>query len=189
MLNLIIFGPPGAGKGTQAKLIAKEYGLTHLSSGNFLREEVVSNSELGQKIKKYQDEGILVPNELLTNLLKNIIKKKFNAQGFIFDGYPRSIQQTHILADILKENNLQLTGAINLKIGEEEALKRLLLRGKTSGRSDDNEKVIKNRFRVYHQETGPILEYYQEQKKLINIDGEKTIKQVATNIKEEIKKL
>ncbi len=182
MKTIIIFGSPGAGKGTQAKLLAKKYNFIHLSSGDLLREEVSSGTILGKKIKKYQDEGILVPNELLTELIEVNVKNNLNSSGLIFDGYPRSIEQANILNNILSKNNLELTTALTLNIEEEEALKRLLLRGKTSGRSDDNEKVIKKRFQVYYKETKPILNYYQEKNKLINISGKNSVETVQKEI-------
>jgi len=189
MANIIILGSPGAGKGTQADLIAKKYNLVHLSSGKLLRQEVVSDSKLGREIKHYQDQGVLVPDKLLTKLIEASIKNNLTHTGFIFDGYPRSKQQAYILADILEKERLKLTLVLDLKISEKVALKRLLLRGQTSGRSDDNERTIKNRFHVYHQQTEPIIHYYQTQNKLITINGERAAEAVFADITRVLKGL
>ncbi|MFA5771082.1 MAG: adenylate kinase [Patescibacteria group bacterium] len=185
MLNFIIFGTPGAGKGTQAELIAKEYGLFHLSTGQALRQELESG-ELGSEIKQYVDQGILVPYELIVKMVNKAIAKNINCPGFIFDGYPRSLSQAEALQNFFEENDLHLDAVINLEIGEEEAKKRIILRGKTSGRSDDNPETISTRFHTYHEQTKPLLDYYQASKKIINIDGEPDIEAVAKNIDQEI---
>jgi adenylate kinase len=190
MLNLIFFGTPGAGKGTQAEIIAAERSLFHLSSGSILRQEIESG-ELGPEIKHYLDSGTLVPDSLITTMMENAITKNISGNGFIFDGYPRSISQAEALYKFFENNNLHLNAVINIEISEDEAKKRILLRGKTSGRSDDNPEVIAQRFKTYHEQTKPLLDYYQELGKIININGEPDIETVATNINqtiEEIKK-
>ncbi|MFA5023659.1 MAG: adenylate kinase [Patescibacteria group bacterium] len=181
MLNLIIFGPPGAGKGTQAELIAKQFKLAHLSSGELLRQEL-KKGELGRRIKKYQDLGQLVPDSLIIEMIEKTAKKKIKGAGFIFDGYPRTIKQARTLDKFLKNNRTKLNLIINLKLSEAEALKRMMLRAKTSGRSDDNAKTIKNRFKVYRNQTKPLLTYYQKQKKIVNIDGRPPIEPIFQNI-------
>ncbi len=186
MLNLIIFGPPGAGKGTQAALIAKKYKLTHLSSGEILRQEL-KNGELGSKIRNYQASGKLVPDALIIKMMESAIQKNLNGRGFIFDGYPRTIKQAKALNKFYQTNKIFLSLIINLKLSEPEAAKRILLRGQTSGRSDDNTKTIRKRFQVYRQATEPILEYYKKQKKLINIDGRPDIKTIFQLISNQIK--
>lgn len=188
MLNLIIFGPPGAGKGTQAILLAKKYKLTHLSSGDLLRQEL-KNGELGKKIKGYQDAGKLVPDSIIIKMMENAVAKNIKGKGFIFDGYPRNPRQAKHLDKFLKGNRLNINAVFNLKLSQEEAAKRIILRGKTSGRSDDNLKTINNRYKVYRKQTAPLLEYYKAQKKVINIDGRPEIKLISKEINTSITKL
>ena len=183
MLNLIIFGPPGAGKGTQAALIAKEYRLTHLSSGDILRQEL-KNGQLGAQIKKYQDAGKLVPDKLIIEMVEKAAAAKMKKTGLIFDGYPRNLKQARSLDKFLNANKTAIDLVLNLKLSEREAEKRIILRGQTSGRSDDNRQTIKKRFGVYRLQTAPLLKYYKEQKKIISIDGRPDIAAVLKNIKQ-----
>jgi adenylate kinase len=185
MLNLIIFGPPGSGKGTQAELIAKKYKLTHLSSGDILRREL-KNGALGKKIKQYQDNGQLVPDEIIIAMMEAAAVKKIMGRGFVFDGYPRNLKQAKSLDKFLRVKKIEITTVLNLKLSEAEASHRILLRSRTSGRSDDNLKTIKNRHKVYREQTAPLLKYYRAQKKLINIDGRPAIPLVAKEIKEKL---
>jgi len=186
MLNLLIFGPPGAGKGTQASLLAKKYTLNHLSSGELLRQER-ENGPLGVKIKKYQDAGQLVPDSLIIKMIEEAIKKDLNGNGFIFDGYPRNLHQAKALDRFLKTLGKNIQIVLNLKLNSKTATERILLRSKTSGRSDDNKKIIASRLQVYRQQTTPLLEYYKTQNKLKNIDGSPAIKSVFQQISEIIK--
>ena len=187
MLNLIIFGPPGAGKGTQAAMIATEYKLAHLSSGEILRQEL-KNGALGGKIRKYQEAGKLVPDNLVIEMVEKAAGKKIKGNGFIFDGYPRNLRQTKALDKFFKAHKASLDIVLNLKLSEAEAERRILLRGKTSGRSDDNHKTIMSRFKVYRAQTAPILDYYHKQKKVINIDGRPKVEIIFKKIKEIIAK-
>ena len=182
MLNIIIFGSPGSGKGTQAELISQKYKLSHLSSGELLRQEL-KNGILGEKIKKYQNAGKLVPDNIIISMMETAIRKKINGSGFIFDGYPRNLKQAKNLDKFLIKNNLPLSLVIDLKLNQKEALSRIIQRGKTSGRSDDNVKTITNRFKTYKIQTKPILEYYKNQKKVISIDGQPAIKDIFEKIK------
>lgn len=186
MNNIIILGPPGAGKGTQAKLIAKEFNLIHLSSGELLRKEATFSNTLGKEIKNYQEKGLLVPNELLTKLIDRDIKKTINSNGFILDGYPRSNKQIDILNTILQKYNLSITRVININISEKEAINRLTQRGKNFRRADDDEKIIKKRFQIYYQQTKSIVDYYQKRNKLLTINGDKPILDVLADIKKEL---
>jgi len=188
MKNFIIFGAPGAGKGTQAKLLANEFGLVHLSSGEILRQEI-KNGELGETVKKYLAAGRLVPGKLIDAIMEKEIKRHKKAKGLIFDGFPRTISQAKYLDHLLKIEGRPIAAVLKIRITEEEGIKRILERAKTSGRSDDNKVTIKNRFKIYHQEMHPILDYYREQKKLIIIDGHGELNEIFQNLKEKIKKI
>ncbi len=186
MTNLLIFGPPGAGKGTQAGLIAEKYHLAHLSSGDILRAEL-SHGELGAKIKAFQDAGELVPDSLVIAMMEKAILDTRNG-GFILDGFPRTIEQSKALDGFLEVNGMKLNAILNLELSEAEATERVLTRGKTSGRSDDNAETAKARFTVYHNQTAPILEHYKAQGKVINIDGRPSIEEVSQTIFNELDK-
>jgi len=186
-MNLLIFGPPGAGKGTQAVLISKRYHLTHLSSGDILRAEL-KNGELSANIKKYQDAGKLVPDNLIIAIMEKVMVKNVKKGGLIFDGYPRTIKQTKALDKFFKTNKINLDTVLNLKLSNAEVIKRILLRGKTSGRADDNIKTIKDRLAIYRSQTAPLLEYYKKRKKVINIDGRPAISDVFKSIVQHLDK-
>jgi len=180
-MNIIIFGSPGAGKGTQAKIIAKNENLSHLSSGELSRQ-MTKNKEFGKVIKNCLDKGNLVPNKIIINIVENYIIKNRKYSGFIFDGYPRNIGQAKALDKLAKKENTKIDLIINLKLNQEEALKRILERSKSSGRSDDNLKTIKNRLKVYKKRTEPLLDYYKEQNKLHTVDGKKSIESISKDI-------
>jgi adenylate kinase len=187
MKNFIIFGAPGAGKGTQAKLLAEKYGLIHLSSGEILRKEIKSG-ELGDKIKKYLAAGRLVPGKVINQIMAKAIRQHQRARGFVFDGFPRTVTQAKELDKTLKKEGQVVDEVLKIRINEEEGIKRIIERAKTSGRSDDNKKVIKNRFKIYHREMHPIIAYYQKQKKLIIIDGHGQIKDIFNSLVAKIEK-
>ncbi len=182
MLNILIFGPPGAGKGTQASLIAKQFKLKHLSSGDLLRQER-ENGVLGRQIRKYQDSGHLVPDSLIIKMFEAAVAKELKGAGFIFDGYPRNLRQAKALDKFFKTHGSALHLVINLKLSATEAARRVVLRGKTSGRSDDNRKTVLSRFQVYLVQTKPLLEYYKKQKKILHIDGRPPVPEVFKQIK------
>jgi len=186
MKNLIIFGSPGSGKGTQAELIAKKYHLTHLSSGEILRQAVGSGSDLGREIQAYQAQGELVPDKLIIQIFQEHLAS-LNRQDFILDGYPRTLAQASDLDEFLKDN--PITAVLNLQLPEEEAIQRILLRGQSSGRSDDNAEVVRNRFGVYRAQTLPLLEYYRKQDKVIDIDGRPAIEEIFEKISEQLDRL
>jgi adenylate kinase len=172
MLNIILFGPPGAGKGTQSSRLIQKYALVHLSTGDVFRYNIKNETELGLMAKRYIDQGKLVPDEVTNNMVKDFIQRNSNSNGFIFDGYPRTIAQGENLATVLREMNAQVTCMMALQVDEDELVNRLLERGKTSGRPDDqDESIIRNRFKVYNDETSPLADYYNKQGKYIAVHG------------------
>jgi adenylate kinase len=172
MLNLILFGPPGAGKGTQSEKIIKQYNLIHLSTGDLLRSEIQAGSELGMQAKTLMDKGILVPDEVVIGMIDNKLKEHRDAAGFIFDGFPRTVKQSEALDALLSTYNESISVMVALVVDDEELLKRLLNRGKTSGRPDDqNEELISKRIQEYNSKTKPVADYYQAQGKFVAIDG------------------
>lgn len=172
MINLILFGPPGSGKGTQAAKLVEKYGLVHISTGDLFRYEIGNDTPLGLEAKSYMEKGELVPDSVTIGMLKNKVEKHPEAKGFIFDGFPRTIPQCEALDSFLTERNETVSALIALDVDDEEIVQRLLLRGKTSGRKDDaNEEVIRNRIEVYKKETSPVFDYYAQSGKSMKIQG------------------
>tara|TARA_R110002124_G_scaffold269958_1_gene438009 strand:- start:156 stop:722 length:567 start_codon:yes stop_codon:yes gene_type:complete len=172
MQNIVLFGPPGAGKGTQSKMLIKERNLIHLSTGDLLRSEKEAGTELGLKAKVLMDQGKLVPDEVVIGMIRNKLESNKDANGFIFDGFPRTEKQAEALDQLLEELNTSISGMIALEVEDEELIKRLLERGKDSGRADDqNREVIENRLKVYQNETAVLKSYYQKQNKFTSING------------------
>ena len=186
MLNVIIFGAPGTGKGTQSQNIIEKYQLVHLSTGDILREEIKNGSPVGLAAKKYIDDGLLVPDSVIFDLLFDRTSKNTNSKGFIFDGFPRNNVQAEILDEKLAEMQTPISLVLYLDVTEEELFKRILLRAQISGRADDTAEVIKKRIEVYTQQTQPLLDYYRQQGKLIPIAGMGTIEEVFALIEKEI---
>jgi len=171
MFNLVLFGPPGSGKGTQSKNIISKFGLLHVSTGDLLRAEKKAETPLGLEAKRFMDNGELVPDEVVIGMISSKIDANPDAKGFIFDGFPRTVAQAEALDNLLSFKNNPINLVVSLQVKEEELIKRLLERGKESGRVDDNEEVITKRIKVYHQETSPVAEFYKEQEKLVTVEG------------------
>lgn len=172
MINLILFGPPGSGKGTQAKQLENKYNLVHISTGDLFRYEIGNETPLGLRAKEYMKKGELVPDEVTIGMLQNKVDASIGAKGFIFDGFPRTIPQCEALDQFLSAKEETVTALIALEVDEEEIVKRLLKRGETSGRADDsNEGVIRNRISVYKEETEVVYGYYDEQCLSSKVDG------------------
>jgi adenylate kinase len=189
MLNLILFGPPGSGKGTQAAKLVEKYNLVHISTGDLFRYEMGNNTPLGLEAKRYMNEGKLVPDEVTIGMLKNKVLAHPEAQGFIFDGFPRTITQSEALDHLMAELNQDIASLIALEVNDEEIVQRLLNRGKTSGRADDNdEEVIRKRMTVYRQETTPVFEYYGQQEKSIALNGMGEVDEIFDSLCNEIDK-
>lgn len=183
MFNLILFGPPGSGKGTQATEIESKYGLNHISTGELFRYELKNDTDIGKEIKNYLDNGQLVPDEITIGMLKKKILSFTNPNGFLLDGFPRNINQAASLDQLFVELNSEVNLLVSLDIGEDEIIKRILNRGKTSGRSDDNDvNIIKSRFKVYQDVTQPVFDYYKKEGKSKAIDGVGTIDQIFNRI-------
>ena len=189
MFNLVLFGPPGSGKGTQSDKIVEEYGLVHLSTGNLLRQEIKDKTPLGLEAKAFIDKGQLVPDEVVIGMVDSYFDAHKDARGFLFDGFPRTITQAKALDKLLELKNTAITQVLMLDVDEEELIKRLVHRGKTSGRSDDaDENVQRKRQEVYRKETLPVAEYYSREKKLKQINGMGTIGEIFERLSASIEK-
>ena len=183
MLNLVLFGPPGAGKGTQSEKLIEKYQLIHLSTGDILRSEIKNGTALGLEAKKLMDEGVLVPDEVVIGMISNKLDLNTAAGGFIFDGFPRTVAQAEALDNLLASKSSSISVMIALVVEPVELEKRLLLRGKDSGRPDDaNPEIIRKRIIEYNSKTAPVANYYKEQNKLTSINGVGTIDQIFDSI-------
>lgn len=172
MLNIILFGPPGAGKGTQAIKIAGKFNLIHISTGDLLRAEVKAGTDLGNAAKNLMDKGILVSDEIVTGMIDSKISQNLSARGFIFDGFPRTLKQAEALDALLAKYNVSITTTLSLEVDEEELYKRISLRGKLSGRADDQDRnTFLKRMQVYREETAPLKKYYSNKGLLTAING------------------
>jgi adenylate kinase len=189
MFNLILFGPPGSGKGTQSERLVEKYGLIHLSTGNLLREEIAAKTPLGLEAKSFMDKGQLVPDEVVIGMIDSSLDHHKEAQGFLFDGFPRTVAQAQALDKLLELKKTNIATVLALDVKEDELIKRLLNRGKTSGRSDDvDESVIRKRLSVYTNETAPVADHYKKTKKYQPVKGEGTVDEIFSSLSEVIDK-
>ena len=183
MINIILFGPPGAGKGTQSARLIEKYGLVHLSTGDVFRYNIKNQTELGVLANSFIDKGQLVPDEVTNHMVKEFIARNNNDKGFIFDGYPRTIAQGENLDRVLEEYQANVTSMIALEVDEDELVIRLLERGKSSGRPDDqDEAIIRNRFKVYNDETSPLANFYAKKGKFVAVKGKGSIDEIFQNL-------
>jgi len=190
MLNLVLFGPPGAGKGTQAEFIVNSFGLDHLSTGELLRCEIAAATPLGLEADKFMKKGELVPDAVVIGIIKKKLNNNNESRGFIFDGFPRTVEQAKALDVLLDENGSPVSGMLSLEVETQELIDRLLSRGKVSGRSDDQcREVIENRINVYNEKTAPLIKYYQTQGKHFGINGMGTVGEIAGRLKSVIESL
>ena len=190
MLNLVLFGPPGAGKGTQANLLIDRYNLLHLSTGDLLRAEIADQTKLGLEAKALMDAGNLVPDEVVIGMIENKIENNPNINGFIFDGFPRTKAQAIALDDLLENKGTLISSMLSLKVEDQEIIRRLLSRGKDSGRADDQDQsIISNRINEYNNKTAPLKDYYSAQNKLSEIEGIGSIEDISKRLNEVIDSL
>ncbi len=189
MLNIVIFGAPGSGKGTQSERIVEKYGINHISTGDVLRAEIKNGTELGKTAKGYIDQGQLIPDELMIDILASVFDSFKDSKGVIFDGFPRTIAQAEALKKMLAERGQDVSVMVDLEVPEDELMVRLIKRGKDSGRADDNEETIKKRLHVYHSQTAPLIDWYKNEKKYKHINGLGTMEGIFAEICEAIDKL
>jgi adenylate kinase len=182
MFNLILFGPPGSGKGTQSARIAEKYNLVHTSTGDIFRKEIRNGSPLGLKVQSIIEKGELVPDDLLVDILRSALQRTEGINGFILDGFPRTIRQAEDLDRLLRETGKKLSLVLALEVDEEEIVTRLLKRAQLEGRKDDTEEVIRNRMKVYHSQTHPLMDYYHKQGKFHSVKGIGSIDDIFADI-------
>lgn len=190
MKNIVLFGPPGAGKGTQAILLKDKYNLVHISTGDVFRYNIRNKTELGKLAKSYMDNGDLVPDNVTIDMLKAEVEKNNNVSGFIFDGFPRTESQAVALDTFLTEKDDSISGMVALEVPENLLVNRILLRGETSGRTDDQDEVkIRNRFKEYNEKTAVLQKYYEKQNKFYGVDGVGSIEDITKRLQQVFDKL
>jgi len=189
MLNIVLFGPPGAGKGTQAQFLIDNFHLVHISTGDILRSQIAQRTELGLKAEEIIGRGELVSDGMVIGMISEILHKEKGCNGFIFDGFPRTVAQAKALDVLVKENNMSISGMLALVVEKQELINRLLERGKTSGRADDQDvSIIENRINIYNQKTAPLIEFYTVQEKYFPVEGVGSISNIANRIKSVVKR-
>lgn len=187
MLNLILFGPPGSGKGTQSEKLIVQYGLKHLSTGDLLRSEIAQQTQLGMEAKNFMDKGQLVPDAVVIGMIRSAIENNPSVKGFLFDGFPRTSAQAAALDQLMELKNTSIKMMLAMEVGEKELMSRLLKRGETSGRSDDtNEEVVKARIVEYHNKTAAVADYYSQFNKVVTIKGEGNVEDIFIALCNEI---
>ena len=189
MLNIVIFGAPGSGKGTQSEKLSQKYGLEHVSTGEMLRAEIEAGTEFGRLADSYISKGNLIPDEVMISKLNELMEKRNGVKGFIFDGFPRTIAQGEALNTMMDNHDEKVTIVISLEVEEEELINRILKRGEVSGRSDDNRETVELRLKVYHEQTEPLKNFYIEQGKLEEVIGQGSVNEVFETITTIIDKL
>ena len=189
MKNIVIFGAPGSGKGTQSDMMIEKYGLNHISTGDVLRAEIKKGTELGKTAASFIDNGQLIPDDLMVNILASVYDSFGDRKGVIFDGFPRTIPQAEALKKMLDERGDKVAAMIELDVPEDELMKRLILRGQQSGRADDNEETIKKRLVVYHSQTQPLIEWYKKEGIHYHINGLGDLDRIFADISEVIDKI
>ena len=190
MINIVLFGKPGAGKGTQANFLKKKYSLLHISTGDLFRYNIKNKTELGKLAKSFMDKGDLVPDKVTIKMLEEEVKRNTNAKGFLFDGFPRTKSQAEALDNFLDKNKMEISATISLEANNNVLIKRLLERGKSSGRIDDqNESKIINRFKEYNEKTAPLMAYYNDQNKFYTVSGIGSIDIITNRLVEVIDSL
>ncbi len=187
-MNIVLFGGPGSGKGTQSEYLIKEYGLFHISTGDVLRAQIAAGTDLGKTAQNYISQGQLIPDELMIDILDNVLASNDISNGVIFDGFPRTIPQAIALNALMQKRNSQVDAVVGLEVSDDVLTERLLNRGKVSGRSDDNAETIAKRLAVYHSQTTPLKEYYINEGKYLRIDGVGTIEDIFSSIKKHLVK-
>lgn len=183
MINIVLFGKPGAGKGTQAEFLKGKYNLTHISTGDVFRFNLKNDTELGKQARAYMDAGDLVPDSLTIKMLQDEVEKHEGTSGFLFDGFPRTVPQAEALDAFLATKGWEVTATVALEADDEVLVARLLERGKTSGRADDqDEALIRNRYQEYNEKTAPLAEFYKKQQKFYEVDGIGSIEEVTERL-------
>lgn len=186
MLNIVIFGAPGSGKGTQSERIVEKYGINHISTGDVLRAEMKNGTELGKTAKSYIDQGQLIPDELMIDILASVFDSFQDSKGVIFDGFPRTIAQAEALKKMLAERGQEVKVMLDLDVPEDELMTRLIKRGQESGRADDNEETIKKRLVVYHSQTAPLIDWYKTEGQYQHINGLGSMDDIFSEISKNI---
>lgn len=190
MLNIVLFGAPGAGKGTQAAKLAAKYNINHISTGEVIRDEIRRGTDMGKSVQEYISRGELVPDQLVIGMITEYVKSHRDCAGNIFDGFPRTTPQAEAFDEIMQANDLKVDVMLELAVPEEELVQRLLLRGRDSGRADDaDEGVIRNRISVYNAQTAVVADFYRKQNKYVSIDGQGTIDEIFERISSEIERM